>query len=206
MSAIVCRGVERRYGYTQVLAGVDLVAEPGDRIAITGPNGSGKTTLLKLLVGLLRADAGSVTVLGGSPRDARTRRRVALIGHAPSLYPRMTARENLRFWGRLYGAPDADAVGAGVLERLGLDPGDDRTVGTYSQGMRQRVSIARALCTSPAIVIADEPLAALDAAGSDEVVKMLGDGRTVIAATHDTERFADSRRFVLDGGRLRAQP
>jgi ABC-2 type transport system ATP-binding protein len=202
VSAIVVKGLERRFGYMRVLAGLDLRVEHGERVTITGPNGSGKTTLLRVLVGLLGATSGSVEVLRGSPSDTRVRQRIGVIGHAPFLYPRMTATENLRFWAHLYEDPDAPARGREILGRLGLDPGDRRPVGSYSQGMRQRVSVARALCTAPELVLADEPLAALDDPGAGVVAALLGEGRTLVAATHDAARFPDSRRLRLKNGTL----
>ena len=202
MSAVDVRGLERRFGYMRVLSGLDLNVETGQHVTITGPNGSGKTTLLRVLSGLLGATSGSVAVLGGSPADPRIRRRIGVIGHASFLYPRMTPVENLRFWSRMYG--DADAVGRGrdVLERLGVDPDDGRPVGSYSQGMRQRVSVARALSTAPELLLADEPLAALDERGAGVVASLLGEGRTLVAATHDAQPFANSRRLALRDGTL----
>jgi heme ABC exporter ATP-binding subunit CcmA len=200
--AIALRGVERRFGSVRVLRSLDLDVEEGERVAITGPNGSGKTTLLRVLTGLLRPTSGTVEVLGGTPADAGVRRRVGVIGHAPALYPRMTALENLRFWGRLYDAGDATERGGEVLRRLGLDPADRRPVAAYSQGMRQRVAVARALCISPDIVVADEPFAALDAGGATVVAQLLQEGRTVVTATHDPGRHVGSRRFELRDGRL----
>jgi heme ABC exporter ATP-binding subunit CcmA len=200
---VSARNLERRFGYTRVLAALDLDVAPGEHVTITGPNGSGKTTLLRVLLGLLRPTSGDVSVLDGGPTDPHVRRRIGVIGHAPALYPRMTAAENLRFWGRMYDAPDALSRGSDVLRRLGLDPDDRRTVGTYSQGMRQRVAVARALSVDPVLVIADEPLAALDASGTALVASMLGEGRTLIAATHDAEPFTGSRRLAIVDGRLR---
>lgn len=204
MTAISVRGLERRFGPARVLHSVDLDVEAGEHVAITGPNGSGKTTLLRVLTGLLRPTSGSVDVLGGTPGDAAVRRRIGVIGHAGALYPRMTARENLRFWGRLYDAGDAVDLGAEILRQLGIDIHDARPVAAYSQGMRQRVAVARALCISPDLVVADEPFAALDSAGAATVAQLLGDGRTVVVATHDPERHMGSRRFELRAGRLHA--
>ena len=203
MTHVGARGLERRFGYTVVLADLELDVQAGEHVTITGPNGSGKTTLLRILIGLLRPTAGSVTILGGRPADPGARRKVGVIGHAPALYPRMSPTENLRFWGRMYDAPRAVDRGREVLERLGLDPRDPRPVGSFSQGMRQRVAVARALSTDPQVVIADEPLAALDPAGAVLVASMLGEGRTLLAATHDAEPFSNSRRLLLQEGRLR---
>lgn len=200
--AIEVRSLNRRFGYTRVLAGLDLVVAQGEHVTITGPNGSGKTTLLRVLAGLLRPTSGAVSVLGASPTANAVRRRLGVIGHAAGIYPRMTASENLTFWGRLYGDENAPARGRDILARLGLDPDDRRPTSTYSQGMRQRVAVARALCTDPSIVIADEPLAALDDEGATTVASMLGDGRTLIAATHDAHRYERSRRLALRDGSL----
>jgi ABC-type multidrug transport system ATPase subunit len=202
VSAVRVVGLKRRFGYTSVLNGLDLDVEHGERVTITGPNGSGKTTLLRILMGLMRTTSGDVAVLDGSPSDARIRRRIGVIGHTPSLYPRMTIRENLYFWGGLYGAPNAVELGSELVGKLGLDPDDRRHVATFSQGMRQRVGIARALCTEPDLVLADEPLAALDEEGQPLVAALLGEGRTLIAATHHAEPFRDSRRLQLRDGKL----
>lgn len=203
MSLVTVAGLDRRFGYTSVLAGLDLEVAEGEHVTIAGPNGSGKTTLLRILLGLLRPTAGEVLIFGTRPTDVAARRKIGVIGHAPPLYPRMSAVENLRFWGRMY--DDHQAVGRGreTMHRLGLDPDDTRGVGTYSQGMRQRVAVARALSTDPVLVVADEPLAALDAEGTGLVAAMLGEGRTLIAATHDAEPFPGSRRFTLHAGALR---
>jgi ABC-type multidrug transport system ATPase subunit len=114
----------------------------------------------------------------------------------------MTALENIRFWGNVYAAPGATERGRELFRRLDLDPDDRRNVGAYSQGMRQRVAIVRALCIDPELVIADEPLAGLDAAGADVVGAMLAETRTVVLATHDRTRFPQARVYALDAGRL----
>ena len=203
MSAVHVRSLERRFGTTRVLDALELVVEDGERVTITGPNGSGKTTLLRVLAGLLRPSRGEVRVLGGPPSDTDVRRRIGVLSHTASIYPRMTASENVRFWGRLYDDDTAPARGRDLLAQLGLDPDDRRPVASYSQGMRQRVAVARALCTNPSIVLADEPLAALDGSGAATVAAMLAaEGRTLVAATHDTHPFAGSRRLVLRDGAL----
>ncbi len=202
MSAIVVRNLERRFGSERVLFGLHLEVEQGQHTAITGPNGSGKTTLLRVLAGLLRPTSGSVEVLGGSTSDPSVRRRIGLIPHQPPLYARMSGMENLRFWGRLYGRQDAIERGRALLAEVGLDPDDKRPVASYSQGMRQRAGIARALCTSPDIVIADEPLAGLDASGSEAVAALLARCETLVVATHDLSSAPATQSFELRAGTL----
>ncbi len=202
MSAIDVGGLVRRYGSTGVLSGLDLQVEPGEQVAVTGANGAGKTTLLRVLCGLLRPTSGRVEVLGGTTSDPNVRRRIGVITHSPSLYPRMTALENLRFWGHVYDAPHAAPRGRELLGELGLDPDDRRIVASYSQGMRQRVAVARALCIDPELVLADEPFAGLDAEGARGVETLLNGAGTVVAATHDESRFPRANVYVLDRGRL----
>jgi heme ABC exporter ATP-binding subunit CcmA len=202
MSAVVVRGLERRFGTSRVLEGLDLQVETGRHVSITGPNGSGKTTLLRVLAGLLRPTAGHVEVLGGSTSDPGVRRRIGFIAHTPALYPRMTVMENLRFWARLYDAGDVTDRASELVRNVGLDPDSRTPVGAYSQGMRQRAAVARALATNPELVIADEPLAGLDASGAEAVGELLSRCPTVVVATHDLSSAPAAARFELRHGRL----
>jgi ABC-type multidrug transport system ATPase subunit len=199
-----------------VLASLDLQVVRGEHVTITGANGSGKTTLLRILAGLLKPTSGDVQVLGGSTEDLDVRRRIGVLTHTPPLYPRMTAAENLRLWCRLYDAP-VDG-GIELLAALGLDPADRRVVSRYSQGMRQRVAVARSLATSPELLIADEPYAGLDDHGAAAVAALLRTPQTVIVATHERHapkgsggvaaqsaaipRSDEGRCLSLRGGRL----
>ena len=201
--AVDIAGLDRQYGVTRVLSSLDLSAASGDRIAITGPNGSGKTTLLRVIAGLLRPTKGTVRVLGGEVSDPSVRRRVGVSAHMPALYPRLTAFENIRFWSALYGSDDGPDRGRELLAALDLDPNDARPVSAYSQGMRQRTSIARALCTDPDLVLADEPFAALDPSGAEKIARLLNGARTAIVATHDRGQFDATRRLVMQNGALR---
>jgi len=202
MMAIDIDSLDRRYGSTRVLSSLALIVAPGEHVAITGPNGSGKTTLLRVIAGLLRPTRGRVRVLGGETSDADVRRRIALASHAPALYPRLSAFENIRFWSAIYGDAAAPDRGRDLLRTLDLDPDDTRPTASYSQGMRQRASIARALCTDPELVLADEPFAALDPSGADAIASLLQDVRTAVVATHDRERFRPTRHLTLRDGRL----
>jgi ABC-type multidrug transport system ATPase subunit len=204
MSAVVVTGLERRFGATRVLSRVDLVVDSGEHIAITGANGAGKTTLLRVIVGLLRPTSGSVRVFDGSTDDPSIRARIGLIAHAPALYSRMTAAENITFWGRLYDERDAVPRGRELLGELGLDPDDSRPVAQYSQGMRQRAAAARALCTNPDLVVADEPLAGLDTEGARAVTTVLSRFPTVVLATHDLDGVMSTRNYALVDGDLRS--
>ena len=203
MSAVSVRDLVRRYGRTRVLDSLHLDVAPGEKVAVLGPNGSGKTTLLRVVAGLLRPDSGSVTVGGGDPAAPRTRTRTGYLGHVPSVYPRLTAAENVRFWSGLHGRPAA--AGLELLARVGLDPGDRRTTGAYSQGMRRRVGLACALAHDPEVLLLDEPFAGLDSAGADTLTTLLTEvGRTLLVATHEPDRashFCD-RLLVLERGRL----
>jgi len=199
MTAVSVRSLDRRFGSTRVLRELDLDVQDGEHIAISGANGSGKTTLLRVLSGLLRPTSGDVKVLGGAADDPDIRARIGVVGHTPAIYARMTASENIRFWTGIYGVPPGR--GHEVLQTLGLDPADKRPAASYSQGMRQRVSIAIALSTSPTLVIADEPFAGLDDAGSTAVAALLRDVPTLVVATHGG---ADGRHLHLRDGRLTA--
>src|SRR5439155_20513112 len=142
---------------------VDLSIEPGETILVRGPNGAGKSTLLKVMATAISPMYGSGSILGFDLTAEREeiRRRVELVGHRTRLYEDLTGRENLRFACALYGADPAGISDA--LERVGLVEAADERVHGYSQGMRQRVAVARALLRRPELLLLDEPYAGLDA-------------------------------------------
>ena len=191
---ILARGITKSYGRVRVLAGVDLEVRKGDRYVLFGPNGSGKTTLVKVLSTLMRPDSGTLELfgapLGDDPRPARA--RIGVLSHEPYLYGELTAWENLDFYARLYGIRDrTDLVKASLREFGLLHRAHDRA-GTLSQGMRQRLGLARALLHNPELVLLDEPYAGLDLAAqemlSELVVRMSKGGRTVLCITHDMQK------------------
>jgi len=153
---------------------------------ILGDNGAGKSTLLRAIAGLMRPSRGKVTVNGFT----NARQFASLIGymaHAPLLYDEMDGMENLQYFARLYGIK-GDERCSEVMRAVGLDPALKRRVGQYSQGMRQRLSLARAILNDPAIVLLDEPFSNVDIVSSREMVRLLGEmrdaGKTVFVVTH----------------------
>jgi heme exporter protein A len=185
----------------------DLRVERGETVLIRGPNGAGKSTLLRVVATALSPTFGSGSVLGFDLVAGRDgiRRHAELLGHRTRLYEDLTGAENLRFACAIH---DVDPAGVqAVLERVGLtDAAGDRVRG-YSQGMRQRVAVARLLLRRPELLLLDEPYAGLDDEGKGLVDEAITDaqcdGRTVLLATHDPNRGGMAGRVLaMDGGRL----
>jgi ABC-type multidrug transport system ATPase subunit len=179
-------GLRHAFGRVVALDDVTFRLGPGQTLAIFGPNGAGKTTLLKVLAGLIRPQAGSAQVAGG-------RRAIGWIGHHSHLYEQLTVRENLLFWGSLYGlarAPRGARVVA-VLERLGIADRADQLVASLSRGLAQRVAIARALIHDPQVLLLDEPFTGLDLVATSELRGLLAElrsaGRVLVLATHNVD-------------------
>ncbi len=207
--------LSRRYGWRWALEDVDLTLERGRRLAILGANGSGKTTLLRILAGLLRPTKGEVK-LDGMPISASNRSRIGLLSHDPLLYPALTLRENLEYFGKLFHLP-RDAINARIkslAETLGLQTRVDDPVGVLSQGLRQRAAMARAMLHEPELFLLDEPFAGLDAGAVARLENTLrglsGEGqsdserRTLILTTHDVSRALalSDEVIVLANGKM----
>ena len=143
---------------------------------ILGDNGAGKSTLLRIIAGLMQPSQGSVRVLG-SDSLPMVAQRVGYMGHAPLLYDELSGMENLRYFAGLYGISD-DAICRNAMQKVGLDPELERRIGQYSQGMRQRTSLARVLQTDPELLLLDEPFSNLDVDSSKHMVELLADFRT----------------------------
>src|SRR5215831_12052642 len=160
------RGLTKRFGKTQALAGLDLVASPGRVVALLGPNGAGKTTFVRAVATLLRPDAGSLHVAGidALRHPARVRQVIGLAGQFAAVEPAMTGRENLEMVGRLFGlkTKHARAAAAAVLEQLQLTQHADRLVRTYSGGLRRRLDLGASLVGAPRLLLLDEPTTGLD--------------------------------------------
>lgn len=202
-------GFGKRYGRVDAVRGLDLRVREGETLALIGPNGSGKTTCLKAAVGLVRPSEGSVRVLGLDPfRRPAARERLGYLPQRLGFPEAASAAEVMRFHARLRRAP-AD-VAPELLARLGLAAAAGRRTDTFSGGMRQRLGLAVALLGDPAVLVLDEPSAALDPSASlavrDALRDLAGDGRTIVFASHDLAEvgaLAD-RLALFDDGALRA--
>ncbi|HEX6322144.1 MAG TPA: ABC transporter ATP-binding protein [Vicinamibacterales bacterium] len=204
------RAVSRRYGRVRALADVSFACGGGEALALVGPNGAGKSTLLNLLSTLARPSAGEILYDGRPPAawGPALRGRFGVLGHDVSLYPELSARENLMFFGRLFAAPDLEGRVAGALAAAGLERRAGAPVGTFSRGMRQRLAIERALLHGPDILLFDEPFTGLDEAASESLVARLAAARDagacIVFSSHDfehAERVA-TRVAMIDAGRL----
>ena len=211
--AISLQGVAKRFGHLTALQEIDVEVPEGASLTLFGPNGAGKTTLLRLVATLSKPSGGRVLIRGADTlrEPEQVRADIGLISHQTLLYEDLTARENLLFYGRMYGLPDLEHCSAVALDAVGLaGRGHDRVRG-FSRGMKQRLAIARATLHGPSILLLDEPFTGLDASAramlSDLLVDLHLEGRTVLLVTHDLERgLALAGRFIiLKGGRIVAE-
>jgi len=205
---IKVRRLVKRFGLKTVLRGLDFQVEQGEFVALLGPNGAGKTTFLRILASLSRPSLGEVRIAGYSlpHQSAAVRRRLGVVSHLPLLYGDLTAEENLRFYGRMYGVFDLQSRVAEVLDLVGLTARRRDLVRTFSRGMQQRLAIGRAVLHDPDVMLFDEPHTGLDQDASvmlDTVLaEVAASGRTVVMTSHDLARAADlaSRFDVLSRG------
>jgi heme ABC exporter ATP-binding subunit CcmA len=196
--------VSRLFGSFAALRQVSVDFEPGRCYVLLGENGAGKSTLLRILAGLLRPSFGKVTVFGeDEPHEARE--RIGYMSHAPMLYDELSAQENLRYFARLYqnrqGGGRACLAPAEALRQVGLDPELNRPLGHYSQGMRQRTSLARVLLSVPELLLLDEPFSNMDVESARQMVELLAgfrqSNRTIVLTTHQRELAAPIADWVL---------
>jgi len=185
VSIIRVSNVIKQFGRFAALRGVSAEFDEGRFHAILGDNGAGKTTLLRALAGLAQPTQGTISIFGKTPREAC--REIGYMAHPSLLYDEMSGMENLRYFARLHGM-----VGDGRCEEairaVGLDPELTRGVGQYSQGMRQRMSLARAILHDPKLLLLDEPFSNVDMHSAREMVELLrgmrDTGKTIFVVTH----------------------
>jgi heme exporter protein A len=205
---IEVRKLVKRFGLKTVLRGLDFKVETGEFVALLGPNGAGKTTFLRILASLSRPALGDVCIAGYRlpQQAAAVRRRLGVVSHLPLLYGDLTAEENLRFYGRMYGVPHLDRRITEVLDMVGLSARRRDLVRTFSRGMQQRLAIGRAVLHDPEVMLFDEPHTGLDqdaCAMLDHVLQeVAARGRTVVMTSHDLARVSDlaSRFDILSRG------
>ena len=209
---IQAEGVEKSFGATRAVAGVDIEVPRGTVLGLLGRNGAGKTTLVRIIATLLAPDAGTVTVAGVDVvrRSRAVRSFIGFAGQSSAVDDTLTARENLELVGRLYGLDrfEARARADETLERMSLTPVADRLVRTYSGGMRRRLDLGASLVGRPLVLIMDEPTAGLDPRTRVElwsfIDELVRDGTTVLLTTQyleEADRLADSLA-VLERGRV----
>jgi ABC-type multidrug transport system ATPase subunit len=191
-SAVIVSGVVKQFGRFAALRGVSAEFDAGKFHAILGDNGAGKTTLLRALAGLAYPTQGTIRMFGQDPQDSS--REIGYMAHPSLLYDEMSGMENLRYFARLYEIA-GDERCAEVIRAVGLDPQLTRPVGQYSQGMRQRMSLARAILHHPKLLLLDEPFSNVDVHSAREMVILLknmrGSGKTIFVVTHQA--------LLLDG-------
>src|SRR5579864_6834564 len=212
--AVETHGLTKRFGDNVAVNGVELLVPRGCAFGYLGPNGAGKTTLIRVLLGLTRADAGTMFVLGHPvPRHRdRALARVGAIVDEPRFHGHLTGRQNLQILAAAR-EPAARARIAPSLERVGILHRADDKVSKYSMGMRQRLGVAACLLGDPQLLILDEPMNGLDPAGMldmrDMITDLVSEGRTVVLSSHlldEVERTCDAVAIVDRGKVIRQGP
>ena len=202
-SIVAVEGLVKQFGRFAALRGVSAEFDAGKFHVILGDNGAGKTTLLRALAGLAHPTRGAVSILGRTPHQAC--RDIGYMAHPSLLYDEMTGMENLRYFARLYDIASNGSCSQ-VVRSVGLDPELSRPVGKYSQGMRQRMSLARAILHDPKILLLDEPFSNVDVHSAREMVGLLKGmcdaGKTIFVVTHQAtllEGVADEFVWMESG-------
>ena len=201
---LAIRQITKSFGQHRVLDALDLEVQPGELLCLLGRNGAGKTTLLKILAGLLKPEAGSIWLDDRQVdyAESNARHGIGLIMHQPFLYEHLTGIENLRFYARLYKVPDDTAALQAALAQVGMQRFGGKPVRAYSRGMKQRLTIVRALLHNPHILLLDEPYTGLDLQGSlvfnQLMLEQRKQGHIVILTTHDlSHALPISSRFAF---------
>ena len=204
------RELSRNFGRRRALSRVSLDCRAGEIVGLLGPNGAGKSTLLAIVSTLAAPSSGEVLYGGRTAQQigAPVRSRIGVLSHDLHLYSELTAMENLVFFGRLYGVPDAETVAAGALRRARLDDRGRDVVSGFSRGMRQRLALERALLHNPRLLLLDEPFTGLDDASTISLMERLRELRSagciMLVATHDLDlgETVLDRAVILHDGRL----
>ena len=185
--------LRKSYGNFEALRGLNLKVESGKACTIFGPNGAGKTTLIKLLATLITPSSGELRICGFDAKKEvnNIRSTIGVISHDPYLYDNLTAFENIVFFGTLYGIEDINEKAHSVIEQIGLKKRMNDMVRTFSRGMKQRLTVARAIVNDPKVLLLDEPYTGLDQHGANIFGEMLSElkshSRTILMTTHNID-------------------
>ncbi|MGH9587446.1 MAG: heme ABC exporter ATP-binding protein CcmA, partial [Acidobacteriaceae bacterium] len=206
-AVIQTEALSKLYGSFAALRKITASFDSGRCYLLLGENGAGKSTLLRVIAGLLKPSHGSIHVFG-EDKPAHARDRIGYMSHAPMLYDELSATENLRYFAGLYrGRPCLSPEAA--LHSVGLDPALTRPTGQYSQGMRQRASLARVLLPQPDLLLLDEPFSNMDAASArqmlDQIDHQRAQGKTILLSTHrmeEAERLCDHVCLINKGHKV----
>ncbi|MBN1367429.1 MAG: ABC transporter ATP-binding protein [Dehalococcoidales bacterium] len=208
--AIHIDNIRKTLGHREILKGITFDVQTGDIFGYLGPNGAGKTTTIRILLGLLQADSGELNILGQDIRLTGTRIKIGFALDPDGLYNTMTAAENLQYYADIYHVADAGVRIDKVLGLVGLADRAGDWVGAYSKGMRQRLSLARAMVHDPDVLILDEPTAGVDPTGQMEVRKILLDiahveNKTVLLSSHNLDEVQRicNRIALIDRGEIK---
>lgn len=210
-NALNLEKVSKTLGNRQVLKEISFGVETGDIFGYLGPNGAGKTTTIRILLGLLKADSGQVSINGQEIGSPKTRQMVGFALDPDGLYDNMSAEENLGFYARIYNLSNPAAEITRLLTAVGLRDRARDKVGSYSKGMRQRLSLARAMVHDPQVLILDEPTAGVDPSGQIEVRNIIKEltasgQKTVFLSSHNLDEVQRScnRIAIIDKGQIKA--
>ena len=209
MAVIQTIGLSKRYKDRWAVDHLDLRVDQGDIYGFIGQNGAGKSTTLKLLCGLARPTQGEALIFGKPVRDSVARRRVGTLIEQPGLYPDLSGRENLRLYAALLGLDSPERQVDGILETVGLTPGEKKPVKHYSMGMKQRLGVGLALLGGPDLLLLDEPINGLDPEGIREMRELLRRlnrerGLTILVSSHilgELSKIA-TRYGIIQEGRM----
>jgi len=202
--------VNKELGGRSILKDVTLAVKQGDIFGYLGPNGAGKTTTIRIILGLLAANSGKVSVLGQDVRVDKVRQKIGFVLEADGLYDNLTAYANLLYYARLYDIPQPAQKVDKVLKLVGLADRSQDKVGSYSKGMRQRLALARAMAPEPEVLILDEPTAGVDPTGQIEIRQLMLDmihkeKKTILLSSHNLDEVQRvcNRIALIDKGQIR---
>ncbi len=208
-STLTISHLTKTFGGVNALSDVSLHVAAGERVALLGHNGAGKSTLMKVILGLIAADRGEISVCGAMPGDADARSKVAYLPENATFHSALTGLEQITHYMRLRGEDTSGAMA--LLDKVGLGHAAKRRIGTYSKGMRQRVGLAQALIGHPSLLVLDEPTSGLDPVSRRDFYELLdalaAEGAAILLSSHaltEVEARTD-RLLILSGGKMVAE-